>query len=188
MVDKHDSRHYEHWQFFFFPKCIHTRMSWENEERSRCVHELVSPWCANSAEPPEPTDTGPPHHLHLFIYPEADLSSIQLGESLPTSGSKQSWLAPDQCTECILNQNLLCHFFNAIKIQNWLLEKWHELKSLPLHRPHSSHSCPIHPSPISALHETHLQFLKSIPLLLFVVLGLFSLTYPPLISLLLSLI
>lgn len=117
-------------------------MTWSVPDVTSSTRATWAHWHCSSA--------APLHHLHLFIYPEADFSSIQLGESLRTSGSQQCWLGPDQSIESILNQNLLCLFFfflNAIKIKNWLLEKWHELKSLHLHRPHSSHSCPIPPSP-----------------------------------------
>lgn len=56
-------------RFLLSLEVISTRMSWENEERSRCAHELVSPRCANLGplppEPPEPTDTSPPQPRNI---------------------------------------------------------------------------------------------------------------------------
>lgn len=88
-------------------------------------------WRCSSAEPP--------HHPHLFIYPEATFNSVQQGEALWTSGSEQSssFLGPEQCLKCFVWFYFHC---NEIKIKHWVVEKWYEPKSLLLHTQHSIHS------------------------------------------------
>lgn len=158
-------------------------MTWSVPDVTSSTRATWAHWHCSSA--------APLHHLHLFIYPEADFSSIQLGESLRTSGSQQCWLGPDQSIESILNQNLLCLFFFFFKChKNKELTTWEVARAKIITSPQATQQSFLSNPSISrsALHETHLQVHKSIPLLMFVVLGLFSLTYPPLISLLLSLL
>lgn len=113
--------------------------SWPRTSASRATWAR---WRCSSA--------APTHHSHLFIYPEATFSSVQQGEALRTSGSKHCpaplLLFLEQCLKC----SVWFFFFwynNEIKIKHWLVEKWHEPKSLLLYTLHSIHSCPIHSSP-----------------------------------------